>query len=534
VKVPVSLRGPYVVARHEFLVNLKSVRLLIMLVVLALVVVGGAYSLGAGTTGGSSRLTPVEVWGHFAIAPAGGNLAVAWVTDPFGNPFPDRTVLFQSREDGETVELGEVRTDAEGFARLAIAERIEFTAVVRIGTAEFSYGFLFFESPVNFTTSMRVEDFDGDGFRGDLGIHVLTRAGDPALANVSVNDTMVTSTNARGYAFIELPPGPSTLTVEVAGERETTTFSTSTVPAAFGSSPEFSLLFTAFIFVTFVVPIIAIVTAFDAISKERVQGTLDLLLSRPVSRAGTLIGKMAGTFASVAVPVTAVNLAGIGLLTYLFGRPPEWGLASASLGLALLLIAFYVLIQLTLSTLAKTSGTAILFGILVWLGFNVLYPVVTLILSSILFAGNFEAQFRFAQVAGVGNPSWIYQQLLTFAAPAERGGALPSTTLGLEPWPSPPESGLSSSSPSHCGHFTEKQRNRQESKIGSGTGSLQGLAHRDRVLLVSSGAIEGLGLCVLCAGQDDEVRCAPFPRDSFQVLHEPRRGPEPPRIRFDE
>jgi hypothetical protein len=41
VKVPVSLCGPYVIARHEFPANLKSVRLIIMVVVLALVVVGG-------------------------------------------------------------------------------------------------------------------------------------------------------------------------------------------------------------------------------------------------------------------------------------------------------------------------------------------------------------------------------------------------------------------------------------------------------------------------------------------------------------
>jgi ABC-type transport system involved in multi-copper enzyme maturation permease subunit len=114
------------------------------------------------------------------------------------------------------------------------------------------------------------------------------------------------------------------------------------------------------------------------------------------------------------------------------GRAPAGGFAIAFLGLELLLVAYYVLLQLTLSTLAKTSGTAILFGILAWLSFNVLYPVITLVLSSALSAGNLETQFRFLQVAGLGNPSWIYQQLVAFAAPEARGGAFPGTILGVQ------------------------------------------------------------------------------------------------------
>jgi ABC-type transport system involved in multi-copper enzyme maturation permease subunit len=173
----------------------------------------------------------------------------------------------------------------------------------------------------------------------------------------------------------------------------------------------------AFLFATFVIPLFAIVVTFDAVSKERVQGTIDLLLSRPASRIGVLFGKFLGTFVAVALPVTLVNLAGVGVLTAVSGKAPTGSFVLAFLGLSLLLIAFYIPIQLTFSTLAKTSGTAILFGLLVWLAFNILYPVITLVLSSLLFPNNFQAQFRFAQYAGLGNPSSIYQQLVTFAAP---------------------------------------------------------------------------------------------------------------------
>src|SRR5207247_1152885 len=155
----------------------------------------------------------------------------------------------------------------------------------------------------------------------------------------------------------------------------------------------------------------------DSRGSGRLERPLDLLLSRPASRVGTLLGKFLGTFTAVAVPVTLVNLVGIAVLTAVSGKGPTGGFALAFLGLSLLLIAFYIPLQLIFSTLAKTSGTAILFGFLVWLAFNILYPVITFVLSAVLFPNSFQAQFQFSQVVGLGNPSSIYTQLVTFAAP---------------------------------------------------------------------------------------------------------------------
>jgi ABC-type transport system involved in multi-copper enzyme maturation permease subunit len=75
-----------------------------------------------------------------------------------------------------------------------------------------------------------------------------------------------------------------------------------------------------------------------------------------------------------------------------------------------------------------------LFGILLWLAFNLLYPVITLVLSSVLFANNFEAQFQFLQASVLGNPSQIYQQLVAFAAQEDIGsgfGQFGGTALDL-------------------------------------------------------------------------------------------------------
>jgi ABC-type transport system involved in multi-copper enzyme maturation permease subunit len=420
---------------HEFLVNLRSVRLLIMLVVLALVVVGAAYGIGRGTGGGGPTLSPLAGWGHAAVGPTRGPVAVVWVSDPFGVPLSDASVDFSYRENQTEVPLGTVRTDADGFARLAVPNRTFIGFSIRTGTAVFGSGISFDRLPYNFTAVWRGDDLDNDGLSNDVGIHVLTLTGTPAPARLYVNNSFVTAVDAHGYGRLKLPMGRSNFTVEVAGERQTLQwFVTEPFRPPFSTGPDFVLLIIAGAFAAFVLPIFAIVISFDAISKERVQGTLDLLLSRPVSRIGLALGKFAGAFAAVALPVTLVNIVGIGVLTLASGKSPTGSFAASFVGLSLLLIAFYVPIQLTFSTLAKTSGTAILFGVLSWLAFNVMYPIITTILSAVLFPNNFETRFRFLQVSGLGNPTAIYQQLIAYAAPAALGsgfGPFGATTLTL-------------------------------------------------------------------------------------------------------
>jgi Cu-processing system permease protein len=421
---------------HEFFVNLRSVRLLIMLVVLALVVVGASYGIGRGTGGGGLTLSPLAGWGHPAIGPTGEHIAVVWVSDPFGKPLSDASVDFIDRQNQTQLTIGTVRTDADGFARLAVGNRTQIVFSIRSGTTRFDSGIFFLPPRSNFTAVWRGDDLENDGLSDDVGVHVLTLAGTPAPARLYLNTSFVTTVDTHGYGRLKLPPGQSNFTVEVAGERQTMLWNVFVDPVRppFTTGPDFVLLIIAGGFAAFVLPIFAIVISFDAVAKERVQGTLDLLLSRPVSRVGLALGKFAGAFAAVAVPVTLVNLVGIGVLTLASGKSPAGSFAASFVGLSLLLVAFYVPIQLTFSTLAKTSGTAILFGVLSWLAFNVLYPIITTVLSFVLFPNNFETQFRFLQVSGLGNPTAIYQQLIGFAAPEALGrgfGPFGATTLTL-------------------------------------------------------------------------------------------------------
>jgi len=431
VKLLQFFRGTPQVFVQEFLGNLKSVRFVIMALVAALVIVGGAFGI-SGFTGGFTA-PPLVVWGHPAFDTGGDHVAVAWVADPFGGPLADQTVTFGDNRNGTTI--GTVRTDGSGFARLNVGNISSVFAGVRLGTFDVGVGIAWeFLPPFNFTVSQSQSDLDGDGAFDDLSLHALNLTGDPVPGTVSVNGPVAGNLDSHGFIHLELPPGESNVSLVIRGEAyETVAYVPEDGGPAFLSGPDFVLLIIS-AFSSLIVSIFAIVISFDAVSKERILGTMDLLLSRPASRTGVLLGKFLASFAAVAVPVTLVNLAGIAAISAASGRGPTGSFAAAFVGYSLLLIVYYVLLQIALSTLAKTSGNAVLFGILIWLLLNILYPIVTFILAAILSAGDPAAQFRIAQYLALGNPTSIVSGLISLAAPVGFSGpggtALDAATLG--------------------------------------------------------------------------------------------------------
>jgi len=175
-------------------------------------------------------------------------------------------------------------------------------------------------------------------------------------------------------------------------------------------------IFFMIAFINLIVPIFSIVVAFDAVSKERVQGTMDLLLSRPVTRTGVLLGKFLGSFFAVAFPVTLVLLAGLGIVSAKAGTSPSGVFVATFMAMTLLLIVYYVLLQLIFSSIAKTSGTAVLFGVLVWLLFNFLYGVITLVIGFAVFPDE-ASRTDFNRWSTLGNPGGIAANITYGAAP---------------------------------------------------------------------------------------------------------------------
>lgn len=166
----------------------------------------------------------------------------------------------------------------------------------------------------------------------------------------------------------------------------------------------------------YLVPLIALLLGFDAIVGERERGTLDLLLSLPVTRAEILLGKYLGLAAALAL----ATLAGFGAaLLPLLGRLDGPGLrlylvfvASAILlGLAFLSLA--VLISVTARDRARASGAAIA----AWFGFVLVFD---LALLGLLVVSAGRGSSNWAPYALLFNPADVFRVLNIYGTDALR------------------------------------------------------------------------------------------------------------------
>ena len=129
--------------------------------------------------------------------------------------------------------------------------------------------------------------------------------------------------------------------------------------------------------VIYLVPLIALILGFDAIVGERERGSLDLLLSMPITRFELLLGKFTGLSAALAFS----TLAGFGLVGVLLshhfdtrGLYHYFGfiLSAVLMGMAFLSIA--ILISVTVADRARASSVAIA----VWFFFVLVYDLLLL------------------------------------------------------------------------------------------------------------------------------------------------------------
>ena len=129
--------------------------------------------------------------------------------------------------------------------------------------------------------------------------------------------------------------------------------------------------------VIYLVPLIALILGFDAIVGERERGSLDLLLSMPLTRLELLLGKFAGLSAALA----CATVAGFGAVGVLLGTRLPAGalvhyggfmLSSILLGMAFLSLA--IAVSVFASDRTRASGAAIA----VWFFFVLVYDLLLL------------------------------------------------------------------------------------------------------------------------------------------------------------
>ncbi len=189
----------------------------------------------------------------------------------------------------------------------------------------------------------------------------------------------------------------------------------------------------------YLLPLIALLLAFDAIVGEAEQGTLLLLLAYPVSRGQVIAGKFLGHAAILAfATIVGFGLSAIALTAFEVPTAAEWRAFAAMLGASVLLGWCFIAIGYLVSVLVAERATAGGVAVGVWLIFVVLYDMGLLgalvatggqgvigdVLPALLMANPADAYRLFtlvgfeaaASVAGLGTVADSISPLLALAA----------------------------------------------------------------------------------------------------------------------
>ena len=139
--------------------------------------------------------------------------------------------------------------------------------------------------------------------------------------------------------------------------------------------------------VNIVISLLALVFVFDAICGEKERGTLKVLLTNSVPRDILLLGKWIGGYLSIAVPFIVAVLGGF-VYVYVSGSlgADGDGLERFLLitAVALLYISTFYTLGLLISTLTHRTATALLVSLMVWIGFILVIPNLSPIVSELL------------------------------------------------------------------------------------------------------------------------------------------------------
>ena len=135
-------------------------------------------------------------------------------------------------------------------------------------------------------------------------------------------------------------------------------------------------------------PLLGLALGFDAINKERANGTLSIILGQPIFRDSVINGKLIAGVAAL----STIALGTIGIMTGItipmLGFGPTTAEASKIAVLALLTIiylVFWLSLGILYSVLAKRTSTSIMASIATWLVFsNVISILASVVASAIV------------------------------------------------------------------------------------------------------------------------------------------------------
>lgn len=140
-------------------------------------------------------------------------------------------------------------------------------------------------------------------------------------------------------------------------------------------------------FLGFLVPLVAIALAFDAVNGEFNRGTMSGILAQPIYRDALLFGKFLAGLFTLALVLTTIWLLIIGLGILRLGLPPGGEEVARSLWFLVATIFYggiWLALAMVFSVIFRQPATAALASIAVWLFFLVFWGIIAGVLAQIL------------------------------------------------------------------------------------------------------------------------------------------------------
>jgi ABC-2 type transport system permease protein len=137
----------------------------------------------------------------------------------------------------------------------------------------------------------------------------------------------------------------------------------------------------------FLIPLVAISLAFDAVNGEFNRRTLSRVLAQPIYRDALLFGKFLGALLSLSIALLSLWLLVVGLGLLLLGLPPSTEEMVRMLGFLVATIAYggvWLALALLFSVLFRAPATAALAALGTWLVFSLFWSIVTPIVANLI------------------------------------------------------------------------------------------------------------------------------------------------------
>jgi ABC-2 type transport system permease protein len=157
-------------------------------------------------------------------------------------------------------------------------------------------------------------------------------------------------------------------------------------------------MFSFILIMVFFGPLLGLILGFDAINKERVNGTLSVLLGQPIYRDSVVNGK----FLAGAVALSTMTVSIIGIMTGLAIPMLGFGPTSVDIPkiitltlLTIIYLLFWLSLGILYSVLSKKISTSILASVATWLAFSIMITMISGMIITILVplpAGRFRIE----------------------------------------------------------------------------------------------------------------------------------------------